>query len=74
MPHGSGRPPDAMDDQLKKAGAMATELLKLLTGLPSPWNRRFHVFNRRRVKLLSPTANAQADEACGSLAFGRSCA
>ena len=38
--------PDAMDSQLKKAGALAAELLKLLTGLPRPWNRRFHVFNR----------------------------
>ena len=43
---GSGRAPDAMDAQLKKAGALATELLKLLTTLPSPWNRRFHVCHR----------------------------
>jgi len=28
--------------------------------------------NPRRVKLLSPTANAQADAGCGSLAIGRS--
>ena len=45
-PLGSGRPPDAMDSQLKKAGALATELLKTLTTLPRPWNRRFHICHR----------------------------
>lgn len=43
---GSGRPPDATDSQLKKAGTLATELLKILTTLPSPWNRRFSMFRR----------------------------
>jgi hypothetical protein len=46
QPLGSGRPPDATDSQLKKAGTLATELLKILTTLPSPWNRRFSVFRR----------------------------
>ena len=51
-PHGSGRPPDQMDAQLKKAGAMASELLKLLTTMPRPWNRRFGVFNQALRRLL----------------------
>jgi hypothetical protein len=35
-PLGSGRAPDAMDGQLRKAEAMASELLKLLTTMPRP--------------------------------------
>jgi hypothetical protein len=51
-PEGSGRPPDAMDEQLRKAGALAMELMKLLTGLPRPWNKRFLVFIRALKGLL----------------------
>jgi hypothetical protein len=51
-PLGSGRAPDAMDAQLKKAGATASELLKLLTTMPRPWNRRFGVFNQALRRLL----------------------
>jgi hypothetical protein len=43
---GSGRPPDAMDTQLRQAGTMATELLKALTTLPHPWNKNFHPYIR----------------------------
>jgi hypothetical protein len=52
MPHGSGRPPDTMDGQLKKAAAMASELLKILTTMPRPWNRRFGPFIRALRGLL----------------------
>ena len=52
MSHGSGRPPDATDSQLRKAEAMASELLKLLTTMPRPWNRRFGVFIRALRGLL----------------------
>jgi hypothetical protein len=51
-PLGSGRPPDAMDGQLKKAAGLATELLKILTTMPSPWNRRFGVSIRALRGLL----------------------
>jgi hypothetical protein len=51
-PLGSGRPPDAMDGQFKKAGALATELLKILTTMPHPWNRRFGPFIRALRGLL----------------------
>ncbi|HEX5273109.1 MAG TPA: hypothetical protein VFW33_21585 [Gemmataceae bacterium] len=52
QPLGSGRPPDATDGQLRKAGELANELLKLLTGLPRPWNTRFHVFSRALRSLI----------------------
>ena len=45
-PLGSGRPPDQMDDQIRQVGTLAIQLLKALTTLPPPWNKRFHMFMR----------------------------
>jgi hypothetical protein len=59
--------------QAKANGLRATCLFqgneRLSLPKMSSWQRSARV-NRRRVKLLSPTANAQADEACGTLAIG----
>jgi hypothetical protein len=42
-----------MDDQLRKTLALANELLKSLTSLPHPWNKRFHAFLRPLQELVA---------------------
>jgi hypothetical protein len=45
-------------------------LCDLLLNRPFVAKHRKQLLATRRVKLLRPTANAQADEVCGSLAIG----
>ena len=64
------RPAPTMARQVPGRKILSTAAI--LCATVSPRKSRENEAGCRRVKILSPTANAQADEACGSLAIGRS--
>lgn len=47
------REPGELDDQMKRAAALAGELGKLLSRLPHPWNKPFHGFLRPLQAMLA---------------------